>query len=75
MRKGFAVCSFALLASLALLAQAHGPSGSVPGSRHSNAPADTRAASSDRDKGTDRAADEGKGKHKGLKKHHQSKKG
>jgi hypothetical protein len=74
MRKGLTICSTLLLGSLTLLAQAHGPSGSVPGSQHSNAPADTRSASSDRDKGTDRAADEGKGKHKGLKKHHQSKK-
>jgi hypothetical protein len=61
------------LASVALSAQGHGASGSVSGSRHSNAPSDARAASSDRDKGTDRAADEGKGKHKGLKKHHSPK--
>jgi hypothetical protein len=75
MRKGLAVCSMVFFTSVALLAQGHGASGPVPGSGHSNAPADARSASSDRDKGTDRAADEGKGKHKGLKKHHQSKKG
>ncbi len=37
---------------------------------HSNAPAGTPAASTDRDKGTDRASDVGKGKHKGLAKTH-----
>jgi hypothetical protein len=52
-------------------AQRHGqgrPMASVPGAMHSNAPARARAASADRDKGTQRAADVGKGKKKGLSK-------
>ena len=44
------------------------PSGSTPGAVHSDAPAGTPAASSDRDKGKDRAEDVGKGKDKGHKK-------
>ena len=73
MKRGLTICNILLGASLTLMAQGHGSTGPVPGSSHSNAPADTRSASSDRDKGTDRAADEGKGKHKGLNKHHDSK--
>jgi hypothetical protein len=46
----------------------HIPGGLTPGATHSNAPAGTPAASSDRDKGKDRAEDLGKGKDKGHKK-------
>ena len=63
MRKGLAICSLLLLAPLAFGAQ-HGKPAVNPGSAHNNAP----AASSDRDKGKDRAADVGKGKKKGLTK-------
>ncbi len=64
MKKGLTVCSILFLGSLSIVAQQHS-SGSV----HSNAPAGARAASTDRDKGKDRAADVGKGKKKGSKKH------
>jgi hypothetical protein len=64
MRKSLAICSLLLLAPLAFGAQ-HGKPAVNPGGAHSNAP----AASSDRDKGKDRAADVGKGKKKGLTKH------
>ena len=67
MRRELAICSL-LLAPLAFGAQ-HSKPAVNPGSAHSNAPAATPAVSSDRDKGTDRAADVGKGKQKGLKKH------
>src|SRR4051794_9186272 len=43
-------------------------SGSAPGAQHSNAPLGTPAASSDREKGTERAKDVGRGKKKGLSK-------
>jgi hypothetical protein len=51
----------------------HVPGGQTPGATHSDAPAGTPAASSDRDKGKDRAEDVGKGdvakgKDKGHKK-------
>ena len=46
----------------------HVPGELTPGSTHSNAPAGTPAASSDRDKGKDRADDVGKGKDKGHRK-------
>jgi len=64
MRKSLALCSFLLLAPLAFGGQ-HGRAAST----HSNAPARAHAASTDRDKGKDRAADVGKGKKKGLTKH------
>jgi hypothetical protein len=66
MRKPLAVAIFLLLAPLAFGAQ-HGRA-TTTGSAHSNAPARSTSASSDRDKGKDRAADVGKGKKKGLKK-------
>jgi hypothetical protein len=72
MRKALAICSL-LLVPLAFGAQ-HGKPAVNPGGAHSNAPAGATAASSDRDKGTDRAADVGKGKQKGLKKHHSKQK-
>ncbi len=67
MRKSHAICSLLLLAPLAFGAQ-RGRSATT-GSAHSNAPARATAASSDRDKGKDRAQDVGKGKKKGLTKH------
>ena len=54
-----------------VVGQRHGqgrPMGTVPGSMRSNAPARSRAASADRDKGAQRATDVGKGKKKGLTK-------
>ena len=70
MRKGLVISSFLLLADLSLGAQGHGRGGAAaPGSKHSNAPVGTPAASSDRDKGRDRAEDVGKGKKKGLNEH------
>ena len=54
----------------------HIPTGVTPGDNHSNAPAGTPAASADRDKGQDRAADVGQGKdkeHKKNPKRHQKK--
>ena len=66
MQKGFSICAILVLASLSLAAQGHRPpSGSVPGSAHSNAPSGP-AAGEDRDTGKDRAADVGKGKKEGL---------
>jgi len=63
MRKGFSIL---ILASLSLAAQGRRPpTGSVPGSAHSNAPSGP-AAAHDRDTGKDRAADVGKGKKEGL---------
>jgi hypothetical protein len=70
-RKGLVISSFLLLAALSFGAQGHGR-GKVavnPGTRHSNAPSGKPAASSDRDKGKNRAEDVGKGKKKGLNKH------
>jgi hypothetical protein len=66
MRKELAICSLLLLAPLAFGAQ-HGRSATT-GSAHNDAPASAHTASSDRDKGKDRAEDVGKGKKKGLKK-------
>ena len=65
MRKLLAICSLLVLAPLAFGAQ-HGHAATT-GSAHSNAPAAAHSASSDRDKGKDRAADVGKGKKKGPK--------
>ena len=56
MRKGLVISSFLLLAALSFGAQGHGR-GKVavnPGTRHSNAPSGTPAASSDRDQGKPR---------------------
>lgn len=61
MRKALSICSVLVLATLSLAAK-----GPAQSNTHSNAP----TASTDRDKGTDRASDVGKGKHKGLKKQH-----
>jgi hypothetical protein len=73
MRTKTVILIFAMLAAgvANVAAQRHGqgrPMGSVPGAMHSNAPARSRAASADRDKGNQRAADVGKGKKKGLAK-------
>jgi hypothetical protein len=46
----------------------HVPDGVTPGATQSDAPAGTQAASSDRDKGKDRAEEFGKGKDKGHQK-------
>jgi hypothetical protein len=46
----------------------HARPATTPGSAHSNAPGGTPAASGDRDKGTERAEEVGKGKKKGLNK-------
>ena len=66
MRKDLSICTILLLASLSVTAQGHGPSHSVPGVAHSNAPHGTPAASTDRDTGKARAEDVGKGKKEGL---------
>jgi hypothetical protein len=59
-RKGFSICTILVMASLLLAAQGHRPpSGSVPGSAHSNAPSGP-AAGQDRDTRKDRAEDVGK---------------
>ena len=80
MKKICLIASFSLIALVNASAQGKGhtgrpvpgvnhvPSGSTPGAIHSDAPAGTPAASSDRDKGKDRAEDVGKGKDKGHKK-------
>lgn len=66
MRKALGVL---VLGTISILAQGH-----KAATTHSNAPAGTSAASTDRDKGTDRASDVGKGKHKGVAKAHKNKK-
>jgi protein-disulfide isomerase len=71
MKRMIFLLSFALLSALSAGAQGK-PQSPTAGAAHSNAPASTPAASKDRDKGTARAEDVGKGKKKGLKK---SKKG
>jgi hypothetical protein len=83
MKKICLVASFSLIALVsAAYAQGRGhsggpvpgtshdpfPGGLTPGATHSDAPAGTPAASSDRDKGKDRAEDVGKGKDKGHRK-------
>ena len=72
MRKVLVICSLLLTAVLAFGAQGrgHGKAAATTGTAHSNAPTGTPAASADRDKGTNRAEDVGKGKKNGLKKHH-----
>ena len=65
MKRTIFVISFALVSALSAGAQGKSPS-TNPGATHSNAPASTPAASQDRDKGTARAEDVGKGKKKGL---------
>lgn len=72
MGKGLSVFGVLLLATLSLSAQGHNAGSSGAAGTHSNAPAGTPAASSDRDTGTARAADVGKGKQKGLQ--HKSRK-
>ena len=62
MKKAPLICSLLLLSPLAFGEQ-HGRSATTANT-HTNA----TAASSDRDKGKERAADVGKGKKKGLKK-------
>ena len=71
---GFSICTILISASL-LAAQGHRPpSGSVPGSAHSNAPGGL-AAGKDHDTGKDRAEDLGKGKREGLEGDQAKKKG
>jgi len=65
--------TFALLSAATAGAQGKSQS-ATPGAAHSNAPAGTPAASKDRDKGTARAEDVGKGKKNGLKKSKKEKK-
>jgi hypothetical protein len=73
MKRMIILFSFALVAATNAGAQGKSPS-TTPGAAHSNAPAGTPAASKDRDKGTARAEDVGKGKKKGLKKSKNQKK-
>jgi hypothetical protein len=73
MKRMIFVLSFALLSALSAGAQVKSQS-TTPGAAHSNAPAGTPAASTDRDKGAVRADDAGKGKKKGLKKSRKAKK-
>jgi len=73
MKRMIFVLSFALLSALTAGAQVK-TQNTTPGVAHSNAPAGTPAASKDRDKGTARADDVGKGKKKGVKKSKNSKK-
>jgi len=67
MKRTIILLSFALLS--VITASAQGKPQTSAGSAHSNAPAGTPAASKDRDKGTARAEDVGKGKKKGLRKY------
>ena len=67
MKRIIFVVSFALVSALGASAQGKGQT-TTPGAVHSNAPASTPAASKDRDKGTARAEDVGKGKKKGVSK-------
>src|SRR5215470_5421812 len=73
MKRIIFVLSFALATALTVGAQGKSQA-TPPGATHSNAPTGTPAASKDRDKGTDRAEDVGKGKKKGLDKSSTSKK-
>ena len=73
MKRMIIVLSFAVLAALSADAQGKTQS-TTAGTAHSNAPAGTLAASKDRDKGTARAEEVGKGKKKGLKKSNKEKK-
>ena len=74
MKRTILVLSFALVSALSAGAQGKSQS-TTAGANHSNAPAGTPAASTDRDKGTARAEDVGKGKKKGLNKSKKEKKG
>jgi hypothetical protein len=74
MKRMILVLSFALVSALSAGAQGKSPS-TTSGAAHSNAPAGTPAASKDRDKGTARAEDVGKGKKKGVSKSKKEKKG
>jgi hypothetical protein len=67
MKRTIILLSFALLSAMTASAQGKTQS-TTSGAVHSNAPAGTPAASKDRDQGTARADDIGKGKKKGLKK-------
>jgi hypothetical protein len=67
------VLNFALLSALTAGAQVK-TQNTTPGVAHSNAPAGTPAASKDRDTGTARAADVGKGKKKSTRKSKKGKK-
>lgn len=73
MKRMIFVLGFALVSALTASAQVKSQS-TPPAAVHSNAPAGTPAASQDRDKGTARADDAGKGKKKGLKKSKKNKK-
>jgi hypothetical protein len=67
MKRIIFVISFALVTALGASAQGKSQA-TPPGAAHSNAPSGTPAASQDRDKGTARAEDVGKGKKKGVTK-------
>ncbi len=75
MKRMIFLLSFGLLSALSAGAQGktQTTTPATPGAAHSNAPAGP-AASTDRDKGTARAEDVGKGKKKGLKKSKNEKK-
>jgi len=73
MKRIILLVSFALLSALSAGAQGKTQS-TTPGAAHSNAPAGTPGASTDRDKGTARASDVGKAKKKGEKKSSKKKK-
>jgi hypothetical protein len=73
MKRIIFVLGFAMVSALSAGAQGKAQS-TTPGAAHSNAPADTPAASKDRDKGTARAEDVGKGKKKGVSKSKKDKK-
>jgi len=74
MKKLITMSAIAVLMVTGAVAQGHGrgQAANSPGAAHSNAPAGTPAASRDRDHGKQRAQDVGRGKKKGLKKHHKS---
>ena len=73
MKRIIFVLSFALAAALTVSAQGKSQA-TPPGAAHSNAPTGKPAASQDRDHGTARAEDVGKGKKKGVTKSKTSKK-
>jgi len=73
MKRMIILLSFALISATGARAQGKSPS-TTPGTAHSNAPTATPAGSKDRDKGTARAEDVGKGKKNGLKKSKKEKK-
>lgn len=73
MKRIIVVLSFALVSAIGASAQGKAQTTS-PAAVHSNAPAGTPAASTDRDKGTARAQDVSKGKKKVVSKSRKAKK-